>query len=110
MTITGVWCKSTTALYTQVEVRALLNEYITSKQLLNSRDKAYVNISTDQALLETLSDGKSKEKDRLQEVAFMKRDELLTRLLEKMQAWYEIRGEGKETVVKSGTPFCSPPI
>jgi translation initiation factor 2D len=76
-----------------------LNEYVTSRQLLNARDQSYVNLSADKVLSETLS-SHGKNKNGPQEIEFIKRDELSKRLLEKMQAWYEIRGEGKDTVVK----------
>jgi len=72
--------------------------------LLNPRDQAYVDVVTDPALLEGLSDGKSKEKEKLCAVEFMKRDEVAKKLVEQMQAWYEIRGEGKDTVLnRKGT-------
>jgi translation initiation factor 2D len=87
-------------LYTHVELRSLLNAYITAKQLKNANDQAYVNVSADQALLEALSDGRNKEKNDILAMEFMKRDEVLRVLMEKMQAWYEIRCEGKDTVVK----------
>lgn len=78
----------------------MLNAYIVEKQLLNPQDQAYVNVTADQALLEGLSDGKSKEKEKLRNVEFMKRDEVLKQLVERMQAWYEIQAEGKDTILK----------
>lgn len=92
--------KSATAFYTLIEIRATLHTYIADKQLLNPQDKAYVNVTTDQALLEGLSDGKSKEKEKLRDIEFMKRDEVLKQLVDRMQAWYEVRGEGKNTILK----------
>jgi translation initiation factor 2D len=57
-------------------------------------------VSADQALLEALSDGRNKDKAEILAMEFMKRDAVLKVLMEKMQAWYEIRVEGKDTVVK----------
>jgi len=102
----AVWFKAigkcASALYTLVEVRTLVDEYIVSKQLLNPRDPAYVNVTTDPMLLEGLSDGKSKEKEKLQAIEFMKRDEVTKKLIGQMQAWYEIRSEGRDTILKRG--------
>ena len=86
------------------EIRDLLNSHITTHNLVNLRDPAYINL--DDLLYSCVSaktDGKVKNKDVDPEPAvskFMKRDELARNVLEKMQSWYEIRVEGKDPIIK----------
>jgi translation initiation factor 2D len=86
------------------ELRALLNSYITTHNLVNLREQAYINL--DDLLYSCVSaktKGKAKGKDVEPESAmskFMKRDELARSIVEKMQSWYEIRVEGREPVTK----------
>jgi translation initiation factor 2D len=86
------------------EIRALLNSYITTQNLVNPREQAYINL--DDLLYSCVSSktkGKAKSKDVEPEPTmsrFMKRDQLTKTVLEKMQSWYEIRVEGKDPVSK----------
>ena len=86
------------------ELRALLNSYITTHNLVNLREQAYINL--DDLLYSCVSaktKGRAKGKDVEPESAlskFMKRDELTRSIVEKMQSWYEIRVEGREPVTK----------
>ena len=91
------------------EIRALLNSYITTHNLVNLRDQAYINL--DDLLYSCVSartKGKAKNKDVEPEPPmskFMKRDEVIRNVLEKMQSWYEIRVEGKDPVTKYHLTF-----
>lgn len=83
----------------------MLNEYITSKALVNPREQAYINL--DPLLSDTIAPkvkGKSKGKETETlppaAVEFMKRDELTKNILENMQPWHEVKAPGKESVVK----------
>lgn len=85
-------------------MKAVINDYITSKNLVNPREQAYINLD---ALLvscvsATPSKGKSKEKETAtqEKVEFMKRDELTKGFVGKMQSWHEVIVEGKEPIVK----------
>ena len=80
-------------MYTLAEIKTLLNEYIVSHNLVNPNDRSYINV--DELLLFTLS-----SKTNPEPLEFLKRDELTHRLVDKMQAWYEISVEGKEPVIK----------
>ncbi|KAJ7145797.1 hypothetical protein C8R44DRAFT_755904 [Mycena epipterygia] len=98
---------SSKTLYELVEIRTLLNEYITSNALINPREPAYINL--DPLLSETITQkakGKSKGKELETPppaaVEFMKRDELTKNILEHMQPWHEVKAPGKEPVVKKG--------
>jgi len=77
-------------------VKALLNGYITSHNLVNQNDQSYVNIDT--LLASTLS-----SKSETEPIEFLKRDEIARRLVDKMQAWYEISVDGMEPVVRKGS-------
>jgi len=61
---------------------------------VNPNDQSYVNI--DALLSSTLS-----SKTDTEPLEFLKRDELTQRLVNKMQAWYELSVDGKEPVMKS---------
>ncbi|KAF5359004.1 hypothetical protein D9758_004879 [Tetrapyrgos nigripes] len=99
---------SASNLYSLPEIQALINSYITSQDLVNKHEPAYINL--DVALVSCLSSkqGKSKGKDKgpssstAEETEFMRRDELGKKIVDKMQRWYQIRAEGKEPVTKKG--------
>ncbi|THV08251.1 hypothetical protein K435DRAFT_958852 [Dendrothele bispora CBS 962.96] len=100
---------SSSDLYTLPEIRALLNSYIASQDLVNKHEPAFINL--DAALVSCISSkqggSKSKDKDKTptrgaEETEFMRRDELSKKVVEKMQRWYQIRAEGKDTVTKKG--------
>jgi translation initiation factor 2D len=88
------------SLYTLAEIKAVLNGYIASHNLVNRNDQSYINI--DAILSSTLS-----SKSDTGPIEFLKRDELVRRLVDKMQAWYVITVEGKEPVIKSVSSLCS---
>jgi len=88
-----------------VQIRSLLNSYITKNNLVNVNDQAYINL--DELLYSCVSaksKGKAKGKDAESESElsrFLKRDELTKSVIGKMQSWYAIRAEGKDPVTKS---------
>jgi len=87
-------------LLTQVDVRSIVNGYVTAKQLLNSRDQAYVNVTEDSTLLDALSDLKASERRQLQETGFLRRNEVVDKIVGNMQPWFEITVEGRDPVIK----------
>ncbi|KAF8183745.1 hypothetical protein K438DRAFT_1974778 [Mycena galopus ATCC 62051] len=92
-------------LYELAEVRAMLNEYITSKALVNPREQAYINL--DSHLSEVIAPKAKKAKgteptSAAAPVEFMKRDDLNRSILEQMQPWYEVKAPGRDPVVKKG--------
>ena len=95
---------SKSTLYLMTEIRALLTSYITTHNLVNPREQAYINLDDLlYSFVSAKSKGKAKSKDLEPEPTmskFMKRDELVRAVLEKMQSWYEIRVEGKDPVTK----------
>ncbi|KAM6493188.1 eukaryotic translation initiation factor SUI1 family protein [Amanita muscaria] len=95
-------------LYTMQEIKALFNSYISSQNLVNTNDKAYINLDD---LLRECIDTKQESKQAmagdeedasLLESEFIKREELVKRVIAKMQNWYEIVRNG-ETSQKKGT-------
>ncbi|KAI8968732.1 eukaryotic translation initiation factor SUI1 family protein [Trametes punicea] len=88
--------KDTSDLYTIADVRNIVNDYISSRNLINTNDQQYINISTDQAFANAVS-VKGEETPE-----FMKRDEVLRRVRAHMQTWHEIRAEGRDVVRKKG--------
>ncbi|KAK0466225.1 eukaryotic translation initiation factor SUI1 family protein [Desarmillaria tabescens] len=97
---------STSDLYSIPEIRTLLNNYITSKDIINQHDRAYINLddllrSCVVAKAPLSKKGKEPEPPQ-QSHEFMRRDELYKKVLERMQSWYEVRAEGKDPVVKKG--------
>lgn len=87
-------------LFTQVEIRSIVNGYVTAKQILNPKDQAYVNVTEDPSLFDALSDTRASERKQLQEIGFLRRNEVADGIIKNMQPWYEITGEGKDSVVK----------
>lgn len=95
---------SASDLYAMPIIQALVNDYITSNELINPHEQAYINL--DDALRKcvlsnpTAKKSKDKEKESQPDADFMKRDELHRKVLERMQPWYEVSGEGRDAVVK----------
>lgn len=87
-------------LFTQVEIRSIVNGYVTTKQILNPKDQAYVNVTEDSILLDALSNLKASERKQLQETEFLRRNEVADGIIKNMQPWYEITSEGKDPIVK----------
>ena len=79
-------------------------DYVTAQDLVNKRDKSYINLDPlFNACLAAKSGGKSKGKGQTTESElpeFIKRDDLVKRIMAKMQNWYEIRAPGRDPVSK----------
>ncbi|KAI6019276.1 hypothetical protein BKA83DRAFT_4303738 [Pisolithus microcarpus] len=86
------------ALYTYAELKATVVKYITARQLVNAHDQSYVNVSQDEVLHNIVV--RKNESD--ESLEFLKREEVVQRLSEKMQNWYEIRAEGRESLLRKG--------
>ncbi|KAI6095827.1 hypothetical protein EDD16DRAFT_1778141 [Pisolithus croceorrhizus] len=86
------------ALYTYAELKATVIKYITARHLVNAHDQSYVNVSQDEVLLSIVA-GKNDSDESLE---FLKREEVVQKLSEKMQNWYEIRAEGREPLLRKG--------
>ncbi|KAH6904451.1 eukaryotic translation initiation factor SUI1 family protein [Coprinopsis sp. MPI-PUGE-AT-0042] len=90
-------------LYTPSEVRTILFEYVQAKDLINPNNKAYVNLDGVLAAclaVKPKAKGKAAEPEALAD--FVKRDDLVKRVLAKMQGWYEVVAPGKDPVQKKG--------
>lgn len=98
--------RSTSNMYTLNDIRGLLTKYITSRQLINQHDQAYINLNGPLIACITAKragePGKKAEKkpgeDKSSLPEFMKRDELMRSIVEHMQAWHEVKAEGKDVV------------
>jgi len=88
--------KETAWLYTLADIRTTLNAYISAKNLVNAREQQFINVGEDPPLLAAVSNKNESG------VEFLKREEVLSRLKDHMQSWYEIRVEGKDAVKKKG--------
>lgn len=83
-------------MYNYSELKSAVNEYVEARQLTNPRDRSYVNVGTDQVLLSTAcAKGEAPES-----IEFLKREDIVRRLSDKMQSWYEVQAEGKDPVLK----------
>ncbi|KAI6038681.1 hypothetical protein EDC04DRAFT_3018170 [Pisolithus marmoratus] len=85
-------------LYTYADLKVAVIKYVTTRQLVNAHDQAYINVGQDEVLLSTVA-RKNESGDSLE---FLKREEVVQRLLEKMQNWYKIRAEGQEPLLRKG--------
>ncbi|KIJ18160.1 hypothetical protein PAXINDRAFT_167424 [Paxillus involutus ATCC 200175] len=86
------------AFYTYSDLKTAVNTYVAAHQLINARDQSYVNVGMDQVLLTTIS-AKGEAPEGLE---FLKREEVVRRLSDKMQSWYEVRVEGRDPLLKKG--------
>lgn len=88
---------STSNLYTIADLKAAFDAYVAEKNLVNAQERQFVNVGEDAALAHAVA-------RKNEEVEFMRREEVLARLREHMQSWYEIQVEGKDAVRKCA--FC----
>ncbi|KAH9856271.1 eukaryotic translation initiation factor SUI1 family protein [Lenzites betulinus] len=86
--------KDTSELYSIADIKTTLNDYISSRGLINANDQQYINVGSDQAFAIAVS---VKGEDTPE---FMKRDEVLRRVRAHMQSWHEITAEGGQEVVR----------
>jgi translation initiation factor 2D len=93
------FCSSPSSLYTPTEVRSLIFDYVAQQGLINKADKSYIDL--DELLRSPLEvkAGKGKQPQAIGD--FIKRDELVKRIMAKMQNWYEVQPPGKDPVQKS---------
>ncbi|KAJ7079590.1 eukaryotic translation initiation factor SUI1 family protein [Mycena belliarum] len=93
---------SARTMYEVAEVRAMLNDYIAAKGLVNPREQAYINLDT--LLSGAIAPKVKKGEAPPATVEFMKRDDLTKSILEQMQSWYEVKvpSSGKEPIIKKG--------
>jgi translation initiation factor 2D len=84
------------------EIKTVLNSYISSENLVNQNDRAYINL--DDLLSECIyakrpqkskKQGKGDDDDSNSLDEFMKREELTKKVTAKMQDWYEITRDGE---------------
>lgn len=85
---------STSRLLTISEIREVFLKYVATKNIVNTNDQSYINISEDAALCAAVF-VKNEETPE-----FIKRDDVLNRIRTNMQEWYEMRTEGGETLRK----------
>ncbi|KZO97637.1 eukaryotic translation initiation factor SUI1 family protein [Calocera viscosa TUFC12733] len=86
--------QNTDELYTGVEVRTLLLDYVKEHSLVHPREQGFIILD------ELLQDVLLKKGE---DIEFMRRDDALDRLKSKMQPWYSIPlKEGEPPVVKKG--------
>ncbi|KZT05270.1 eukaryotic translation initiation factor SUI1 family protein [Laetiporus sulphureus 93-53] len=88
--------KDTSELYTLNELKTIFNTYVSAKNLINAQDQQYINVGEDDILLTAI-----RKKGEI-DLEFLKREEVLARLKDHMQSWYEIRVEGRDVVRKKG--------
>ncbi|KAF8317855.1 hypothetical protein DL93DRAFT_2109956 [Clavulina sp. PMI_390] len=110
---------STKEFYTAPELKALLDAYIASRNLVHPREKRYVLVDAERApLLRALilPPPPKKKKAAAEQQAgasavdtgdgqpdFLPREDVLPKLKKAMQAWYEVRKGDKEGTPKKGT-------
>jgi translation initiation factor 2D len=94
---------SKTELFASTQISQLINKYIKTHNLVNQNDQAYVNLDDllrASVLVKVKTNAKAETGDAEKPLQFMRRDELVKNVLERMQSWYEIRVGGKEVVIK----------
>ncbi|KIJ34908.1 hypothetical protein M422DRAFT_34849 [Sphaerobolus stellatus SS14] len=87
--------KSPKDLYSYSDIRTIINEYTASRSLVNPNDQQYINV--DELLLSVLTSPKSDE-----DIQYIKRDEAVKRLVDRMQNWHEILLDGKDPILRKG--------
>jgi hypothetical protein len=73
-----------------LEISQAVNTYATEKNLVNAHDAKYVN--TDAVLSQALT------KKGAEVPEFLKRDEIISGILDHMQPWHSIESDGNEVI------------
>ncbi|PFH50351.1 hypothetical protein AMATHDRAFT_61154 [Amanita thiersii Skay4041] len=99
---------NTKAQYTLEEVKKQLNSYISSQNLVNPQDQAYINLDLLLMACVTAKDrtrtkNKDQEDQELPLGEFIKREDLVKRVVKRMQEWYEIQVPGRDVIRKKGS-------
>ncbi|EGN94711.1 hypothetical protein SERLA73DRAFT_77454 [Serpula lacrymans var. lacrymans S7.3] len=81
-------------LYTLPDIKSAINKHAADASLIKQNDQQLIRLD------ELLNSVLSSKSDELPQ--FMKREELVKRLSDKMQSWYEITADGKDPVLKKG--------
>jgi translation initiation factor 1 (eIF-1/SUI1) len=89
---------STSALYPLQDLKAALNTYIVTHDLLNKAEQQFVNADTDSTLRDALWPQTGKSPHPVPE--FVKREKLLSTLCSRMQPWYRIQLGSSEPATK----------
>lgn len=84
---------SSKELYSAGELRNLINDYVEKHSLANPREQQYIH--PDELLLSVLSVPKANET-----IQYLKRDEAMKRLTDRMQTWHEVKVDGKDPVIR----------
>ncbi|KAI0035519.1 hypothetical protein K488DRAFT_43160 [Vararia minispora EC-137] len=96
------------ALCTLQDLKAMLDTYITSHDLVNKADQQFINSDVDPTLREALWPQTGKSPQPVPE--FAKREELLSALCSRMQPWYRMQVGSGEVVTKSAPKGQLQPI
>ncbi|KAK7676959.1 hypothetical protein QCA50_020077 [Cerrena zonata] len=88
--------KDTSVMYTAQDIKEIFNDYVSSKQLVNTQEQQYINVGEDTTLLSAVSSKNGNPPE------FLKREETLKRIKDHMQSWHEVRVDGKDPVRKKG--------
>ena len=80
-------------LYLLTDLRKIIDEYTASRSLANTREQQYIH--PDELLLSMLVAPKSGET-----IQYLKRDEAVKRVSERMQSWHEVVVDGKDPVIR----------
>ncbi|KAI8340097.1 hypothetical protein BC941DRAFT_419368 [Chlamydoabsidia padenii] len=89
--------KDTTAMYSSVEVRQVVLEYIKAENLVDPKNQKMITI--DHLLTDAILN-----KSEYQTVHKLGRDQILQRLLPKMQPFHLVTLPGKDPILKKGAP------
>ncbi|VDC04823.1 unnamed protein product [Peniophora sp. CBMAI 1063] len=87
-------------MYTLADLKAALNAYVDSHDLVNKSEQMFINTDADPTLREALWPQTGKNPPRVPE--FLKREELMVALCAKMQPWHRIQQGSSEPILKKG--------
>ncbi|TPX61445.1 hypothetical protein PhCBS80983_g01088 [Powellomyces hirtus] len=89
--------RSKDTLYTAADVRETINEYATSKKLVDPKNPRLVRM--DPYIVDAILN-----KDEYNTIDYLERDAIVTRLMQKMQPFHELRAPGLEPEFRKGSP------
>lgn len=87
-------------LFTEEEVKTIINQYLTSKCLFKPDDPKFVNVAQDRLLLDTVLNGKEGGRAGLLEKKFMNTNEVINRIINSTKSWYKVSTGDKQPIIR----------
>ena len=86
---------------TEEEIKSVVNQYLTSNNLLKPRDSNTVDVSQDRLILDIVSNGREADKADLLQKKFVDVNVVIKKVVNTTKAWYKISTGDRQPIIRS---------